>query len=167
MIAPEQCAILTTSLTGYHLMSAFRCLLSFMTPMLIRLKVLVSCYLTQMYNNHLLKHRFLYKEAFMQVHRAQHCIALRIIANHITGTQTLNSLQSPALWCIFEAVLGILYSKHQFAREHQSIVVTTQQTFIRTATNKSATVQQMSYFTYPIVIVSNDPVTQSAVRELY
>ena len=108
MIAPEQCAILTTLLTGYLLMSAFRCLLSFMTPVLIRLKVLVSYYLTQMYNNHSLKHRFLYKEAFMQVHRAQHCIALRIIA-HITGTQTLNSLQSPALWRIFEAVLGILF----------------------------------------------------------
>ena len=27
---------------------------------------------------------------------------------HVIGTQTLNSLRSPALWCIFEAVPGTL-----------------------------------------------------------
>ena len=46
---------------------------------------------------------------------ALHCAALRCTAWHcalasnlVTGTQTLDSLQSPALWRIFEAALGTL-----------------------------------------------------------
>ena len=59
------------------------------------------------------------KKTNVRVHRAAlHCAALQCTAWHcalalnpITGTQTLDCLRSPALWCILGADLGTLF-KH-------------------------------------------------------
>ena len=47
-----------------------------------------------------------------------HCITMHctLALNHVTGKQALDSLRSPALWFIFEAVLGILF-KLVYARD--------------------------------------------------